>query len=316
MGKYGFGVDLGGTTAKIGFFSLDGTLLEKWEILTDTSSNGQRILPNISASISEFVKGKQIDAKEVVGVGIGVPGPVTNKSLVSRCVNLGWSNKDVAKELTQLSGFSVLVGNDANIAALGEMNYGAAKGCKNGIVITLGTGVGGGVIVDGNMLEGASGAGGEIGHFVVNPNEMEKCNCGQHGCLEQYVSATGIVRMARERILTSCEETILIDDETLSAKKVFDAAKKGDILAISIINDMGSILGKTLANISAVINPEIIVIGGGVSRAGELLLDTVSRYFYEDCFFPCHDTQIRLARLGNDAGIYGGLSLIKNMSIK
>lgn len=311
MGMYGFGVDVGGTSVKIGFFTADGLLIDKWEIPTDTKDGGINILPDISVSILSYLAQKGVSSEDVAGIGIGVPGPVTEKSFVSKCVNLGWKDKDVAKELSDLSGFKVVVGNDANVAALGEMAAGAAKGYKSAIVVTLGTGVGGGIIVDGLVVEGANGAGGEIGHFVVNRKEQESCNCGQHGCLEQYVSATGIVRLARKALTQNSENTILKNDVKLSAKMIFDAAKEGDTMALTIVDEVCQILGKTLANMSAIINPEVIVIGGGVSKAGELLLSSVRKHFYEDCFFPCVYTNIELATLGNDAGIFGGNSLIK-----
>lgn len=310
MKKYGFGVDVGGTTIKMGFFETNGRLISKWEIKTNTEDGGENILSDIALAIDNKLAQEAISKNEVQGVGIGVPGPVRSDGVVNGCVNLGWGVVDVASELGKLTGLSVKVGNDANVAALGEMWQGGGKGSKDVIMVTLGTGVGGGIICDGKMIAGFHGAGGEIGHITVNKEEIEPCNCGQYGCLEQYTSATGIVRMAKRKLNRSTEETSLRKFEELTAKDIFDEAKAGDPIAKQLVEELGSILGSTLSNIACVADPEIIVIGGGVSKAGEILIETIQRHFIEGCFHACKNTQFVLASLGNDAGIYGCMQMI------
>ena len=310
MKKYGFGVDIGGTTIKMGFFETTGNLIDKWEIKTNTENKGESILSDVAQSIDNKLAQEGISKDDVQGVGIGVPGPVTSDGAVNRCVNLGWGVKTVQEELSSLTGLKVKVGNDANVAALGEMWQGAAKGSKDVIVVTLGTGVGGGIIVDGKIVAGATGAGGEIGHITVNEAEIEPCNCGQYGCLEQYVSATGIVRMAKRKLAKSDEATILRNMEDLSAKIIFDEAKAGDEIAKGLVDELGKILGSALSNIACVVNPEVVVIGGGVSKAGTILTDVIKKYFIETSFLACKDAKFVLAELGNDAGIYGCVQMI------
>ncbi len=310
MKKYGFGIDVGGTTVKVGFFETSGALLDKWEIKTNTANGGEAILPDIAKTIEEKLSKEGISKDEVQGIGIGVPGPVLNASVVTRCVNLGWGEIDVAGTLSKITGLPVKVGNDANVAALGEMWQGGAKGSSNVVMVTLGTGVGGGIIVDGRIVAGANGAGGEIGHMNVCEDEEEACNCGQHGCLEQYASATGVVRMAKRKLAKISEETSLHKYDDLTAKDVFDEAKAGDKVALEIVNEVCEILGKTLGKIACVVNPEVFVIGGGVSKAGQILIDTVKKYYVPNTFTSCKDARFELASLGNDAGMYGCMCLM------
>ena len=306
MAKYVFGVDIGGTTVKIGIFTDDGKLLDKWEIPTRTDEGGKYILSDIAESVEDRRVEMGIDKKEVLGVGMGVPGPVRADGTVLRCVNLGWGIFNVEEELSKLTGYVVKAGNDANMAALGEMWQGGGKGHRNIVMVTLGTGVGGGIIINGKMISGVNGAGGEIGHFCVNDSETEKCGCGNTGCLEQYTSATGIVRSANILLNTTDKPSKLRTVQYISAKEIFDAAKDGDELAASLVENHGKVLGKALAQIACVVDPEIFVIGGGVSRAGNVLVDTTKKYFLEYAFHACRTTQFALATLGNDAGIYGG----------
>lgn len=310
MKKYGFGVDVGGTTIKMGFFETSGKLIDKWEIKTDTSNGGENILSDIAKAIDNKLAQEGISKNDVQGVGVGVPGPVNSKGIVLKCVNLGWGVFNVEEELASLTGLKVKAGNDANVAALGEMWQGAGKGSEDMVMVTLGTGVGGGIIVDGKVIAGANGAGGEIGHITVNDDEIEACNCGQYGCLEQYTSATGIVRMAKRKLAKTDEETSLRAVEELSAKIIFDEAKKGDKIAGELVEELGKILGSTLSNIAAVTNPEVIVIGGGVSKAGQILIDTIHKHFIESVFHACKDTRFVLAGLGNDAGMYGCVKML------
>ena len=310
MKKYGFGVDVGGTTIKMGFFETSGKLIDKWEIKTDTSNGGENILSDIAKAIDNKLAQEGISKNDVQGVGVGVPGPVNSKGIVLKCVNLGWGVFNVEEELASLTGLKVKAGNDANVAALGEMWQGAGKGSEDMVMVTLGTGVGGGIIVDGKVIAGANGAGGEIGHITVNNDEIEACNCGQYGCLEQYTSATGIVRMAKRKLAKTDEETSLRAVEELSAKTIFDEAKKGEKIAGELVEELGKILGGTLSNIAAVTNPEVIVIGGGVSKAGQILIDTIHKHFTESVFHACKDTRFVLAGLGNDAGMYGCVKML------
>lgn len=310
MKKYGFGVDVGGTTIKMGFFETDGKLLDKWEIKTNTENGGAEILSDIAKGIDNKLAQEGISKSEVQGVGVGVPGPVRGDGVVNRCVNLGWGTVNVAEELGALTGLTVKVGNDANVAALGELWQGGAKGCKDAVMVTLGTGVGGGVIIDGKIVAGFHGAGGEIGHITVNPDEIEACNCGQYGCLEQYASATGIVRMAKRKLAKSDDATVLRNYDPLTAKDIFDEAKNGDEVAKELVDELGEILGSALSNLACVVNPEVIVIGGGVSKAGAILIDTVQDHFKENAFYALKETRFALATLGNDAGMYGCMAML------
>ncbi len=310
MKKYGFGVDIGGTTCKIGLFETTGTMVEKWEIPTRTENGGENILPDVAASVKQKMEEKSIADDEVQGIGIGVPGPVTADGVVLKCVNLGWGVMNVAKDMEERTGFTVKVGNDANVAALGEMWQGGGKGHSDVVMVTLGTGVGGGIIIGGKVVSGSNGAGGEIGHIMVNENETETCGCGKKGCLEQYASATGIVRMAKKKLDETKEETSLRKFEPLTAKDIFDEAKAGDAVAAEIVEDMTKILGTALANVACVVNPEIFVIGGGVSKAGSIITDNVKKYYDQRCFHACLNSEFALATLGNDAGMYGCVQMI------
>ena len=307
--KYCFGVDIGGTTVKMGLFSTEGELFEKWEIKTRTENHGEAILPDVAESLQNKMQEKNIRKSEVDGIGIGIPAPVMEDGVVQKTANLGWGYKEVTREMKELTGLPVAAGNDANMAALGEMWLGAGKGQKNMIMVTLGTGVGGGIIVNGKPLAGSHGAGGEIGHFCVNEEETETCGCGNTGCLEQYASATGISRLARRRLERDDSPSSLRGSE-ISAKAVFDALKEGDAVAKEIVEEFGSYLGHALAAIAVITDPSVIVIGGGVSKAGEILLEYVEKYFHEKAFFANQDTRFVLAQLGNDAGICGAAKLM------
>ena len=306
--RYCFGVDICGTTVKMGLFEETGAVLEKWEIVTNTADEGKAILPDIAASIANKIVERQLSREDIVGVGAGIPAPVTEDGIVNGSANLGWKYKEVRSELEALTGLKAKVGNDANVAALGEMWKGAGAGQTNMIMVTLGTGVGGGIIVGGKVVTGSNGAGGEIGHICVNYEETESCGCGSKGCLEQYSSATGIVRMAKKKLEKTSEKTVLVK-ETVTAKDVFDAVKAGDAVAIEVAEDFGRYLGYALANIAALTDPSVIVIGGGVSKAGEILLTFVEKAFEERRFFANH-VAFTLATLGNDAGIYGAAKLV------
>ena len=305
MKKYVFGADIGGTTVKLGFFTVEGELLDKWEIPTRKDEGGRFILPDVAASLEAKLVERSIDKEEIAGVGIGVPGPVKDDGTVLRCVNLGWGVFNVEEEFEKIFGLPVKVGNDANMASLGEMWQGGGKGYQSIVMVTLGTGVGGGIIINGKMLSGTNGAGGENGHICVNDNETEVCGCGKKGCLEQYTSATGITRMAERTLTNTDRASKLRTVQYISAKEIFDAAKEGDELAMELVENHGRTLGKALASVSCVCDPEAFVIGGGVSKAGDILLETTAKYYQQYAFHASKGTKFVLATLGNDAGIYG-----------
>ena len=308
--KYGFGIDLGGTTVKIAYFNEAGKMLEKWEIPTDTSENGIRILPDIAASVRAFLTERKIADSDILGLGIGVPGPVNAKGVVNRCINLGWDVFNIAQKLTELTGFPVKAGNDANVAALGEFWKGGGQGCDNMVFVTLGTGVGGGVVVNGKVIDGVHGAGGEIGHITVNRHETAVCGCGKRGCLEQYSSATGVVRCMKKLLDENPDTPCVLRGTEFAAKDVFDAARNGDALAAREVDEMSDTLGMALANIASTVDPEAFLVGGGVARAGDVLFAPLNKHFQEYAFKSCRETPIKQASLGNDAGIYGAVRLI------
>ena len=313
MKEYAFGIDLGGTTAKIGLFTTSGALLEKWEVATDTSNAGEHILENLAAAVLGKMKEQSIQPEQVEGVGIGVPGPVLDSSIVPIvCANLGgWGERNVSAQLSGLlDGLKVLVGNDANVAALGEIWMGAAKGAKNAVMVTLGTGVGGGVVVNGKVIDGVHGAGGEIGHITVNRHETAVCGCGKRGCLEQYSSATGVVRCMKKLLDENPDTPCVLRGTEFAAKDVFDAARNGDVLAAREVDEMSDTLGMALANIASTVDPEAFLVGGGVARAGDVLFTPLNKHFQEYAFKSCRETPIKQASLGNDAGIYGAVRLI------
>ena len=307
--KYGFGVDLGGTTVKIAYFDETGNMISKWEIPTVTADCGSRILPDIAASIREFREKNGIAAESLLGVGIGVPGPVDAKGNVNRCVNLGWGMFNINKELSALIGLPVTAGNDANVAALGEFWKGGGQGCDNMVFVTLGTGVGGGIVIEGKLLHGAHGSGAEIGHMVLNRDETAVCGCGKRGCVEQYCSATGIVRMAKLALEASDEDSALRRLPNLTCKDIFDAGKQGDQLALQVLDKYYAYMGEFLADVCCVVNPEVVVLGGGVSKAGDVLLDGLKPYFNKYVFHAASNVKFTLAALGNDAGAYGAFKL-------
>lgn len=310
MEQYCFGIDIGGTSVKCGLFTKQGELKEKWEIPTRRENHGANVPQDVADTILSKLQEHGIAKTDVLGVGIGVPGPVTEDGTVLKCANLGWDIFNVNEKMSSLTGLRVAAGNDANVAALGEMWQGGGKGYEDVVMVTLGTGVGGGVIIDGTVVAGSSGAGGEIGHMIVNPLETDLCGCGGHGHLEQYASATGIVRMAKKRLKEQTEESTLRTLKEISAKNVFDAAKSGDAVAMELVEELGRYLGLALSHVAATVDPQVFVIGGGVSKAGSILIDVIRKYYNQNILFALANKEFRLAELGNDAGIYGCAKLI------
>lgn len=308
--RYGFGVDIGGTTVKLAFFEENGTLLDKWEIPTVTADGGKQILPDVAASIHTYVTNNHLDRQSIIGVGVGVPGPVDGAGVVNRCINLGWGVFNIAETLSELTGFPVKAGNDANVAALGEYWMGGGAGYSSMVMVTLGTGVGGGIVLDGKLLHGAHGSGGEIGHLVLRQGETEACGCGKFGCAEQYCSATGVVRLAKRHLAATDAASSLRQPEKIMAKDVFDAGKAGDAVALEILEDYYDHLGEFLADLCCVIDPEVVVLGGGVCKAGQMLLDGIRPYFAKHVFHAASGAEFAIAKLGNDAGAYGTFKLV------
>jgi len=261
------------------------------------------------AKKNEKLKEKGIDKEEVSGIGIGVPGPINAEGTVHHTANLGWGYKEVTKELQELTGLICKGGNDANVAALGEMWKGAAAGHKSGVMVTLGTGVGGGIIIEGRIVAGTNGAGGEIGHIHVDDSIPWNCGCGNQGCLEQVASANGTVRLAKWMMEGKEIQTILRPD-TMTSKDIWDAVKAGDAFAAEVAERFGKYLGLALANIASTVDPEVFVIGGGVSKAGVIILDYIKKYYVKYTFKGCRDAEFVLATLGNDAGIFGSAKLV------
>lgn len=312
MDKYCVGVDVGGTTVKLGLFQTNGRLIFKWEIPTRKEDSGKYILEDVSVAVREVLRERQIHLEQVVGVGLGVPGPVLPEGRVERCVNLGWHNVNPQSQLSGLlDNILVKSGNDANVAALGEMWQGGGMGFTDIIMVTLGTGVGGGVIIDEKIVTGKHGLGGEIGHIHIRDEETEKCNCGGIGCVEQIGSATGIAREARRKMAASDEPSSMrVFGDGITAKDVLDEAKKGDKMALEVVETVGRYLGMALAQLAMTVDPQMFVIGGGVSKAGQFLIDVITKYY--NYYTPISENKavIGLAKLGNDAGIYGAARLV------
>lgn len=311
MKKYAFGADIGGTTVKIGLFETFGTLIEVWEIPTRTEENGKYILSDIAESIEKKMTEKGLSRLDIEGIGLGVPGPISPDGTVLKCVNLGWGVFNVEQEMNNITRFKAKAGNDANVAALGEMWQGGGRGYEDIVMVTLGTGVGGGIIIGGHILPGINGAAGEIGHLPMKDNEEEVCGCGKKGCLEQYASANGIVRLTRRYFEENPDaESSLKEMTSYTSKEIFEEAKKGDKAALRMVDEVGILLGKGLASISCVLNPEAFVIGGGMSKAGDILINAIKKHYTEYAFHASRDTVFKLAELSNSAGIYGAVRLV------
>ncbi|MCR4908522.1 MAG: ROK family protein [Lachnospiraceae bacterium] len=295
----------------MGLFGEDGTLLEKWSIPTRVENNGVNIIPDIAASVKEKMAETGLSREEVAGVGIGVPGPVDDSGVTHRAVNLHWEKEfNVAKELSDLlDGMLVRAGNDANVAGLGEAWAGAGRGYRHIMLLTLGTGIGGAIIVDEKIYTGITGSAGEIGHTFISDDTKEICNCGNSGCLEQYGSATGVVRMLREE-LASSDEPCLMRGTKLTAKDFWEAVKKGDALCIRVAEKFGRYMGRALSVAAGILNPELFIIGGGMSMSGDVVLDYIKKEFEKHIFHACRNVKFVRAELGNDGGIYGCARLV------
>lgn len=318
MSKKIIGIDLGGTSVKLAILTTEGEIQEKWSIKTNILDEGSHIVPDIIDSIKHRFETYGLTKEDFLGIGMGSPGVVDSEAgTVIGAYNLNWKTLQLVKDQFESAlGLPFFIDNDANVAALGEQWVGAGNNNPNVVFMTLGTGVGGGVIAAGNLIRGVKGAGGELGHITVDFDAPFACTCGKKGCLETVASATGIVNLTRryaEEYAGDAKLKQLIDDgEELTAKDVFDLAKEGDDLALIVYRHFSNYLGIACANIAAVLNPAYIVLGGGVSAAGEFLLDGVRNVFADNSFPQIKEsTQIVLATRGNDAGVLGAALVLK-----
>lgn len=311
------GVDLGGTTAKFAILTQDGEIQQRWSIDTNILDEGRHIIPDIIASIQDHLQLYHMDAQDFQGIGMGTPGTVDTKAgTVIGAYNLNWKTLQQPKrDIEAATGIPFAIDNDVNVAAMGEQWKGAGEAADNVTLVALGTGIGGGIIADGHLLHGVAGSAGEIGHVTVDPNGY-LCTCGKKGCLETIASATGVVRVARDMAEEYAGDSqlkqTLDDGDEISSKIVFDCAKAGDKLALMIVDRVSHFLGLGLGNIGNILNPEYILIGGGVSAAGDFLLTRVDKYFKQFTFPNVRETtKLRLATLGNTAGVIGAASLAR-----
>lgn len=316
MSKKLLGIDLGGTTIKFGILTLEGEVQEKWAIETNTLENGRHIVSDIVESLKHRLSLYGLTKDDFLGIGMGSPGAVDRTSkTVTGAFNLNWADtQEVGSVIEKEVGIPFFIDNDANVAALGERWVGAGANNPDVVFVTLGTGVGGGVIADGNLIHGVAGAGGEIGHMIVDPENGFTCTCGNKGCLETVASATGVVRVARQLAEqyegSSAIKAAIDNGDTVTSKDIFIAAEDGDKFANSVVERVSRYLGLAAANISNILNPDFVVIGGGVSAAGEFLRSRVEKYFVTFAFPQVKkSTKIKIAELGNDAGIIGAASL-------
>jgi glucokinase len=312
--KWLVGIDIGGTTIKIALISINGEILDKWEIPTNKNNHGNEIPSDIAKALHIKSSEHNLTTDHLLGVGVGAPGPVNDADgSVSVGVNIGWSNFPLKKKLQEVLSLPVVIDNDANVAALGEMWKGAGDGSSDMLCITLGTGVGGGVIANGDILHGVNGAAGEIGHLTVVTEDGAPCNCGKKGCLETVASATGIVRLANVWLQSTDTPSKLRSQQPLTSKVIFDSADEGDVIALKLIEKVAFYLGLSLANVANVTNPQKIVVGGGVSKAGDTLLNPVKKQFQQFAFpRVAEGAELTIAKLGNDAGVIGAAWLVKH----
>lgn len=312
MGKCYVGVDIGGTSVKLGLYDDNvDDFIKRWSIPTNVQNHGESILPDIVESITSECCKHDIDIKNLSGIGIGVPGPVNSDGILLKCANLGWGVFSVADEMKKLTGLdNIKVENDANVAALGEMWKGGGRGFTDMVFVTLGTGIGGALILHGKIFSGYNGAAGEIGHATVELDEEEICGCGNYGCLEQYASATGIARLAKRAMRKKiCD--VPFDPDNFTAKDIVESAKKGNSFSQGIVDEFARYLGTALSNVANVVDPQAFVIGGGVSKGGNIIIESVQRYYKKYSMYALKNTEFKLAELGNEAGIFGCVKLVK-----
>lgn len=312
MKPYAFGVDLGGNAIKIGLFQTTGNLVEKWTIPARLEDHGSHLLADVVDAIRAKMAERSLTWDVVEGVGMGVPGPVDQDGTVMRCVNLGWDILNVPQAVRELEPAieKLEVANDVNAATLGEMWQGGAQWNSSAVMVTLGVGIGSGIVVDNKVFVGSTGAAGEIGHMCVNPKETERCTCGNYGCLEQYCSDTGLVRTAQAVLEERPEEPSLLRDGEITPKAICQAAKKGDAAATEVLERFGQLMGQALTAVACTVNPQVFVIGGQMAQAGMAILKPIETYFRRYAFHAFRNTPFVLAELGEDAGIYGSVRML------
>lgn len=312
MKPYVFGVDLGGNAIKIGLFQTTGNLVEKWTIPARLEDHGSHLLADVVDAIRAKMAERSLTWDVVEGVGMGVPGPVDQDGTVMRCVNLGWDILNVPQAVRELEPAieKLKVANDVNAATLGEMWQGGAQWNNSAVMVTLGVGIGSGIVVDNKVFVGSTGAAGEIGHMCVNPKETERCTCGNYGCLEQYCSDTGLVHTAQLVLEERPEEPSLLRDGEITPKAICQAAKKGDAAATEVLDRFGQLMGQALTAVACTVNPQVFVIGGQMAQAGMAILKPIETYFRRYAFHAFRNTPFVLAELGEDAGIYGSVRML------
>lgn len=306
--RYGFGVDIFGTSTKIGFFDENGKLLDKWKMKTPMEQGGNRILPALADEIDSYMRKHRLFEDDIIGIGVGIPGPVNGSGVVNKCVNFDWGVFNIDRALSGLTGLNVKSGNVATLAALGECWKGS--GTRNMVFVAMNTGLGGAVVCDGNVIFGTHGGGGEFGHMVINKFEQEACTCGRHGCVEQYCSPTGILRVAKRYLASNDAPSVLRRRPLTDYQQVISAAATGDRAAVDIMNQIYDYAGHFLANVCCVTNPETILLGGEFCRIGLPALEGISRHFHKYIFHANAGVRFDFAALGTDAPIHGAFKLI------
>lgn len=313
--RYFAGIDIGGTNTKIGIITGEGEVLQSVSMKTLSSEGVDRTLERIWETVKELLKNLKLSQEELEGIGMGIPGPVIDKRVVGFFANFPWDNNiDISEKMEKISGQKTRLDNDVNVIALGEARYGAAKGYSSSVTVALGTGIGGGIYIDGNLISGATGAGGEIGHMKLE-RDGKLCGCGQKGCFETYASATGIAREAVSRLMVNKQNMLYEmaggDLLKVDAKMVFDAAKAGDKFSLDIVDYVSEYLAMGIGNILNIINPDVIVLAGGVAFAGDILLNSVKEKLPKYALgVTLEELKILLGTLGNDAGIKGASALV------
>jgi len=309
--RYGFGVDILGTHIKFGFFDETGKLIEKWQSVLPGYRDASQIIPSIAEEVEHYLSSHGIFEDDVIGIGVGVPGPVSSTGVVNKCVNFSWGVFNIDRALSGLTGLQVKSSNTANLSALGESWCG--QGSPNMLFVAMNTGLGGGVVCDGTLINGTSGGAGEIGHIIVNKKETEACTCGRYGCVEQYCSPTGIVRVARRLLATSRNPSVLRNRRVFDYQDVVNAASAGDRLAKEVMDQVYDYAGQALATVCCVTNPDTIVLGGEFCKIGQGAVDGISRAFRRYVFHANENVRFRLAALGQDEAIYGAFRLALDM---
>lgn len=314
MSEYYIGIDFGGMSAKAGLFDAKSKLIAKDTVKTSKDDNYVTTVAKMAQLVKKLCEDNDISLKKVRCVGLASPGVIdSQKGVVVRWGNYNWSDRPLAKDMSELLGLEVRVVNDANAAAYGEAVYGAAKEYASSVFITLGTGVGSGIILDGKLFEGSCGAGAEAGHMVIQTGGVP-CGCGRRGCFEQYASASALIRDTKRAMFEDKEsmmwELVGKDPEKVDGKTAFSAAKAGDAAAQTVVKNYIMYLGEGILNLVNIFRPEAVIIGGGVCNEGEYLLAPLRKYVGERLYVGCDRVPLTINRaaLGNDAGIYGALA--------